>query len=50
MLKIRGSVADVSVAIEAGKKAANGISGYVLGEIIPHPDENLEKLLGVNCL
>jgi len=50
MLKFRGSVSDVTAAIEAGKRAANEVAGYVADQVIPSPDEDLEKLLRLNCL
>jgi len=50
MLKFRGSVSDVTAAVEAGKRAADQVSGYVAAKVIPSPDENLEKLLKLSCL
>lgn len=50
MIKFRGSVSDVTAAIEAGKRAASEISGYLADKVIPSPDEDLEKLLKINCL
>lgn len=50
MLKFRGSVTDVTEAIEIGKRAANEVAGYVAAHVIPNPDESLEKLLKINCL
>ncbi|MDF2613186.1 MAG: hypothetical protein K0S71_972 [Clostridia bacterium] len=50
MLKFRGSVSDVTAAVEAGKRAANEVSGYVADKVIASPDENLEKLLKLSCL
>lgn len=50
MLKFRGSVSDVTAAVEAGKRAADEISGYVVGKVIASPDEELEKMLKINCL
>ncbi len=50
MIKFRGSVSDVTAAIDAGKRAANEVSGYLADKVIPSPDEDLEKLLKLNCL
>lgn len=50
MLKFRGSVSDVRAAVEAGKAAANEISGCLAESIIASPDEDLEKMLKINCL
>lgn len=50
MLKFRGSVSDVIVAVEAGKVAANQVSGYVVGDIIASPSEEMEKIFAINCL
>ncbi len=50
MVKFRGNVADVEEAIEVGKKAANEVAGYIAAHVIPSPDEDLEKLLKINCI
>ncbi|PHV72119.1 microcompartment protein [Sporanaerobium hydrogeniformans] len=50
MLKFRGSVTDVTEAVEVGKRAANEIAGYVAAHVIPSPDEDLEKMLKINCI
>lgn len=50
MVKIRGSVADVTAAIEAAKKASDEIAGYVVARVIASPDEGLEQMLAINCL
>jgi microcompartment protein CcmL/EutN len=50
MIKFRGSVSDVTAAVEAGKRAADEIAGYVADKIIASPSEDLEKLLRLNCL
>lgn len=50
LVKLRGSIADVSAAIEAAKEAANKISGVVSYHVIPRPEVDTEKLLKINCL
>lgn len=50
MVKMRGSVADVTAGIEAAKKACDEIAGYVVARIIASPDEGLEEMLSINCL
>lgn len=50
MIKIRGSVADVSAAIEAAAKAANDIAGYNIKHMIPNPSDEMEKFLGISAL
>ena len=50
MVKYRGSVEDVKAALEAGAKAAEGISGVVAKHIIARPEENTEKMLKLSGL
>ncbi len=50
MLKFRGSVSDVTAAIEAGKRAASEVSGYLADRVIASPDDDLEKILKISCL
>lgn len=50
MVKMRGSVADVTAGIEAAKKACDEIAGYVVARVIASPDEGLEEMLSINCL
>lgn len=50
IVKIRGSVEDVKMGIEAAVNAANKVSGVVTTHIIPRPDKETEKLLKLNCL
>ncbi|MEG0013834.1 MAG: BMC domain-containing protein [Cellulosilyticaceae bacterium] len=50
MVKLRGSVADVTAGIEAAKKACDEIAGYVIARVIASPDEGLEEMLSINCL
>lgn len=50
VVKFRGSVSDVTAAVEAAEKAANQISGVVCKYIIPNPEEGTEKMLHLNGL
>lgn len=48
IVKLRGSLEDVKAAVEAGKAAAERISGVVNTHVIPKPEEDTEKLLKIN--
>ena len=50
MVKYRGSVEDVKAALEAGAKAAEGISVVVAKHIIARPEEDTEKMLKLSGL
>lgn len=50
MVKYRGSVEDVKAALEAGAKAAEGISGVVAKHIIARPEKDTEKMLKLSGL
>lgn len=50
MIKMRGSVADVTAGVEAAKRASEEIAGYVVARVIPSPDEAMEQMLSINCL
>ena len=43
-VKFRGSVADVTAAVEAGEAVAKEISGVVTKYIIPKPEDDTEKM------
>lgn len=43
-VKFRGSVADVTAAVEAGEAVAKEISGVVTKYIIPKPESDTEKM------
>lgn len=43
-VKYRGSVSDVTAAIEAGELAAKSVSGVVAKHIIPRPEDGTEKM------
>lgn len=48
LVKIRGSAADVKVATEAAKAAAERVSGVIATHIISRPDAETEKILSIN--
>jgi microcompartment protein CcmL/EutN len=49
-IKYRGSVADVTAAVEAGIEAANGLTGVVQHHIIANPEPGTEKMLKISAL
>jgi len=50
LVKLRGSVSDVEMAMEAGEKAAMAVSGVVAKHIIARPDVDTEKMLRINAI
>lgn len=50
LIKVRGSIEDVRMAIDAADKAATAMTGVVVKHIIPRPDKETEKLIKINCL
>ena len=50
MIKFRGSVSSVNAAIEAAKVACDQKAGYVVARVIASPDEELERMLAINCI
>ncbi|MGJ7045192.1 BMC domain-containing protein [Thermoanaerobacterium thermosulfurigenes] len=50
VVKLRGDLEDVKIAVDAAVNAANKISGVVTTNIIAKPEEDTEKLLKLNCL
>ena len=48
-IKYRGSVADVTAAMEAGIEAAENLTGVVQHHIIPNPEEGTRKMLKINA-
>lgn len=50
MVKYRGSVEDVSAAIEAGEKVAQEISGVVAKYVIPRLEPDTEKMMKLSGL
>lgn len=50
LVKLRGSISDVRVAMKAGELAANTVSGVVSSHIIARPEADTEKMLAINEL
>ena len=46
-IKFRGSVEDVTAAVEAGIQMANTISGVVTSHVIPRPTQDTLKMLNI---
>lgn len=46
-IKFRGSVSDVTAAVEAGRAMAERVSGVVTSHIIPRPTEDTLKMLSI---
>lgn len=49
-IKFRGSVADVTAAMDAGIEAAKRGAGVVQHHIIANPEEGTEKMLKISAL
>jgi len=50
LVKLRGSVSDVEMAMEAGAAAAEAVSGVVARHIIARPEADTEKMLRINTI
>ncbi|MCL2377702.1 MAG: BMC domain-containing protein [Defluviitaleaceae bacterium] len=50
LVKLRGNIADIEAAMEAGERAANNIGGVLSKHIIARPMEDTEKMLRINAL
>lgn len=50
MIKVRGNVSDVNMAIEAAASAAREITGINIKHIMSGPDEDMERFLQLSCL
>ncbi len=48
-IKFRGSVSDVTAAVEAAEEAAKRVSGVVSKHIIANTDPSTEKMLKLNA-
>lgn len=46
-IKFRGTVSDVTAAVEAGRVMAESISGVVTSHVIPRPTEDTLKMLSI---
>ena len=49
-VKYRGSVADVTAAVEAGEAAAMTMGGVVTKHVIPSPEDGTQKMLKISAL
>ena len=49
-IKFRGSVTDVTAAVDAGMEVANRMTGVVQHYVIPNPEEGTEKMLKISAL
>ena len=49
LVKFRGSVENVTAAVEAAKNAANAVSGVVTTHIIPAVEDGVEGMLHINA-
>ena len=50
LVKLRGNIADIKAAMEAGETAAATLGGVLSKHIIPRPITDTEKLLQINAL
>ena len=50
LVKLRGGIADIRAAMQAGEQAAAGLGGVLSKHIIPRPTADTEKLLQINTL
>lgn len=50
MVKFRGSIDDVEVALEVAERTANQITGVISKHMISRPDEGLEAMLKISGL
>ena len=48
-IKYRGSVSDVTAAVDAGIKVAESMSGVVQHYVIPNPETGTEKMLKISA-
>ena len=49
MVKFRGSVSDVSAAMEAAKTKAESLAGVVVAHQIARPEDDTDKMLKLNA-
>ena len=50
VIKFEGTVSDVEMAIDAGIKAANRVSGVSCSYIIPRVDEGIKVFVDTSCI
>ena len=46
-IKFRGSVEDVTAAVEAGRQVAEATTGVVVSHVIPRPTQHTLKMMGI---
>ena len=46
-IKFRGSVEDVTAAVEAGRQTAEALTGVVQTHVIPRPTQDTLKMLSI---
>ena len=49
-IKFRGSVSDVTAAVEAGIKVAESMTGVVQHHVIPSPETGTRRMLKISAL
>jgi len=49
LVKLRGSIADIEAAMEAGEKAATALGGVMSKHIIARPMHDTEKMLKIDA-
>ncbi len=49
-IKYRGSVADVTAAVDAGERTAKTLGGVVTKHVIPNPEAGTVKMLKISAL
>ena len=50
VIKFRGSVSDVEMAIEAAERAANNVSGVHAKTIMSSPDRGIDRFIKESCI
>ncbi|GAB6170174.1 hypothetical protein JCM1393_26340 [Clostridium carnis] len=50
IVKFRGSVSDVEMAMEAAERAANKVSGFSCKKVIASPDKKVENFIKASCI
>jgi len=49
LIKLRGTIADIQAAVEAGEVAAKAHGGVLTKHIIPRPTQDTEKMLKISA-
>lgn len=50
MVKFRGSIEDVTAAVEAAERVAGSLTGVISKHVIARPEEGIEKMLKLSGL